>query len=417
MPHADVCEIILNTSMSLHQKVARCNLAFIRFCYDVYFSPQPATFVRKTHPVDSPAPLLLAPPGGPSTNADDESGVDIVIRGELEPGSTGVVHTGTMVVDSPDEKIAVAVKLGFSDDDKLALEHEYTVYCDLHSKDVSGIPQVYGLFRDEELIDGGEGPHALIMSFAGSALCSIATDIPTHVKSVHLFELPRSEIDTHHRKSLVATLKKIHQAGVVHGDISAANVCVKDGSEGFIIDFTHARWCSTPELQAAEIATLCRLLHFEAGATAAQPKRTVTDMTNLKRSNRLKKLNQDAEVAKAAAAMEAAAKEAAVEKGGFARQTKNPSKKNKAPARNSKRPSNKKRQTARRSPIAEDAAEEAAKKATKKGSVAKGALTAKATSTKTAYKSTSSSRHSRLKEKDVKLEVGPYKATRSRSKL
>jgi hypothetical protein len=144
------------------------------FRYDVFFSPRPATFVRKTT-------------RGANISADSENCLNIVFDSEMEPGSTGIVHTGTMYVDLPNEKVPIAVKLAFSDDDKSILEHEYAIYSHLQSRKVSGIPQIFGLFVDAELIYGYEGPYALVMSFAGSALYSLPKDIPLFTKSVHRF--------------------------------------------------------------------------------------------------------------------------------------------------------------------------------------------------------------------------------------
>jgi tRNA A-37 threonylcarbamoyl transferase component Bud32 len=47
------------------------------------------------------------------------------------------------------------------------------------------------------------------------------------------------------RKSLLAMLKSIHKAGVIHGDIRLSNLCVNDAGEAFIIDFSHAEKSSS----------------------------------------------------------------------------------------------------------------------------------------------------------------------------
>jgi hypothetical protein len=88
----------------------------------------------------------------------------------MRPGSTGVVHIGTMEVEPSGQREEVAVKFAFSEYEKETLEHEHKMYSHLHSKGVQGIPQDFGLFVDDELVDDGEGPYALIMSFAGESL-------------------------------------------------------------------------------------------------------------------------------------------------------------------------------------------------------------------------------------------------------
>jgi predicted Ser/Thr protein kinase len=237
------------------------NVAFMHFRYGIYDSIRPATFVRK--------PLIVKSSQRSSTSSRASSSkfpdrsVDIIIHTELEPGSTGVVHIGTMEVDSWRDRVEIAVKIAFTHHDKSTLLHEHSIYNHLHSRNVRRVPQPIGIFVDEELLDGGEGPHALITTFAGTALSSASNDIPYDTKSVHSDPLPRTNVDCHHRKLLLATLERIHRAGVIHGDISMANLCIRDDQEAFIIDFTHARFDDNPKVQAAEMATLRRLLEID----------------------------------------------------------------------------------------------------------------------------------------------------------
>jgi hypothetical protein len=86
--------------------------------------------------------------------------------------------------------------------------------------------------------------------------------------------------------------------GVIHEDLSFANICVKDGREAFIIDFTHARLCSHPRAQAAEIEELHKLLKIEPSPITGKRKTTDVSVAKLRRSTRLKDQVQDAEVAK-----------------------------------------------------------------------------------------------------------------------
>jgi hypothetical protein len=82
-----------------------------------------------------------------------------------------------MRVDPSDVPFRVAVKLAFSSSDKSTLHHEFALYCHLKFKKVRGIPRVFGLFVDTELVDGDEGPHALVMTFAGHSLVGRENDI------------------------------------------------------------------------------------------------------------------------------------------------------------------------------------------------------------------------------------------------
>jgi hypothetical protein len=88
----------------------------------------------------------------------------------LQPGSTGIVHIGTMAVDPSGPTAKVAVKLAFSSDEKSRLAEEHRIYSHLQSRSVQGIPRDVGLFVDEEPLLGTEGPHALVMTYAGVSL-------------------------------------------------------------------------------------------------------------------------------------------------------------------------------------------------------------------------------------------------------
>jgi hypothetical protein len=73
-----------------------CNVAYMHFCYGLLASPRPATFVR----VDEVDAQVPTPPPSPweETLHDHDYSIDITIRSQLDPGSTGVVHIGTMEV-------------------------------------------------------------------------------------------------------------------------------------------------------------------------------------------------------------------------------------------------------------------------------------------------------------------------------
>ena len=161
------------TSQVLLANAARQNHLCLRFFYDIYDSPYPATFRRvldklkdaagPTEPPTFPSPECeMTPPSEPS--------IHITVHSELQPGSTGIVHIGTMAADQSGLTAEVAVKLAFSRDEKSRLMEEHQVYSHLHSRGVQGIPHDIGLFVDEELLLGSEGPCALVMSYAGVSL-------------------------------------------------------------------------------------------------------------------------------------------------------------------------------------------------------------------------------------------------------
>ena len=92
-----------------------------------------------------------------------------------------------MAVDPSGPTAKVAVKLAFSRDEKSRLIEEHRIYSLLHSRDVQGIPRVIGLFVDEELLLGAEGPHALVMTYAGESLFRRDTPVSDSAKQVFSF--------------------------------------------------------------------------------------------------------------------------------------------------------------------------------------------------------------------------------------
>ncbi len=162
------------TSQALLANAARQNHLCLRFFYDIYDSPHPATFRRVPDepkealgPAEPPTPPLS--PGRETTPPSSPS-IHITVHSELRPGSTGIVHIGTMALDPSGPTAKVAVKLAFSREEKSRLMEEHRIYSHLHSRRVQGIPYVIGLFVDEDLLLGSEGPHALVMTYAGVSL-------------------------------------------------------------------------------------------------------------------------------------------------------------------------------------------------------------------------------------------------------
>jgi serine/threonine protein kinase len=87
------------------------------------------------------------------------------------------------------------------------------------------------------------------------------------------------------RKSLLSTLKAIHNAGVVHGDIRLANLCVNQDGQAFIIDFGRSEISSSRARMNREITELCGLLNIR---DANELPRKVTAQGGLRRSARIK---------------------------------------------------------------------------------------------------------------------------------
>jgi hypothetical protein len=185
--------LFMITSQALLANAVRQNHLCLRFFYDIYDSPHPATF-RRIHdepkleealgPAEPPTPPLS--PGRETTPSPAPS-IHITVHSELQPGSTGIVHIGTMAVDPSGPTAKVAVKLAFSRDEKSQLMEEHRVYSHLHSRGVQGIPRDIGLFVDGELLLGAEGPYALVMTYAGVSLFRRQTLASDSAKQVLCF--------------------------------------------------------------------------------------------------------------------------------------------------------------------------------------------------------------------------------------
>ena len=59
--------------------------------------------------------------------------------------------------------------------------------------------------------------------------------------------------------SALLTLKSIHRAGILHGDIRQENILVSDAG-GTIIDFGHSKLCDDKKAKDKELAQLRYLL-------------------------------------------------------------------------------------------------------------------------------------------------------------
>jgi hypothetical protein len=170
-------KLLMRTSQALLAHAAKQTRLYLRLNYNIYDSPHPASFRRLPDKCEiAPDPAKAAqtpalPPGGETMlTSMSESCIHITAGSEMHPGSTGIVHIGTMAVDMPGPKVEVAIKIAFSRDEKKTLANEHQIYLHLHSRHVQGIPSILGLFADGA---DKEGPHVLLMSYAGISLSSM----------------------------------------------------------------------------------------------------------------------------------------------------------------------------------------------------------------------------------------------------
>ena len=125
---------------------------YLRFA--IYDSPVPATFVRVIPPpFVNPTPAIFP-----------NEYMTLVFSSELAQGATGVVHGGTLEMETVELHtfLDVVAKLAFSEDRREHIRHEFSIYRHLVSKGVKNIPTLLGLFKDVE-----DGALALLLTPAG----------------------------------------------------------------------------------------------------------------------------------------------------------------------------------------------------------------------------------------------------------
>ncbi|KAI0285378.1 hypothetical protein BGY98DRAFT_945583 [Russula aff. rugulosa BPL654] len=218
---------------------AKQNYLCLRFFYDIYDSPYPAIFRRvdEAGSENAPGPAKSQNPPLSETTLMTMSAtsIHVTVQSELQPGSTGIVHIGTMAVDLPGPTAKVAVKLA------------HRMYSHLHSKGVRGIPYILGLFVDAGRLLGAEGPYALVTSYTGVSL----SDSSNHASDSLKY-------------SLLETLKSIHTVDILHGDIRLPNFCITPSGEAFVIDFSHATRSCSQEDKDQEIRELSHILGVDS---------------------------------------------------------------------------------------------------------------------------------------------------------
>ncbi|KAM6503753.1 hypothetical protein JOM56_000696 [Amanita muscaria] len=194
------------------------NVILLYLQYGIYDSSAPSTFVR-SGPIGHPTPL---PSRETVRNYQLEECLTIVLKSEIGHGATGQVLRGTLEVEASEcVSLDVAVKLALASEQRKALRDEYKIYHQLRSV-TAGITTPLGLFEDVE-----GGACILVMPYVGAPLAAT----------------PELVLAISYREEVLATLVEIHDADILHGDLSLDNILVSD-SGLTIIDFSHSRVCS-----------------------------------------------------------------------------------------------------------------------------------------------------------------------------
>ncbi|KAJ7793314.1 hypothetical protein B0H14DRAFT_149814 [Mycena olivaceomarginata] len=140
------------------------NPMLLHLDYDFYHSPVPSSFIRSTRcPVTSGSSESSSSPSVKRSYQQHEY-FNVIITSKIRDGATGIVHRAVLrTTDKRSESLEqnVVVKFAFLKDQQRRLRHEYEAYRRLAVHDVTGAPEVYGIFEDLE-----RGPIALVLATA-----------------------------------------------------------------------------------------------------------------------------------------------------------------------------------------------------------------------------------------------------------
>jgi len=209
--------------------------------YDIYDTVKPAIFYRGAR-VNLVSESILSPPLTPATSFPINDRMLLFLTSELGEDMSGVYHDGILEVEW-DEKtsstLAVTVKLAFTDEHQMTLVQEWSAHMHMLSKSVEGIPCVLGVFHEDE----EDGPSCLVLYHAGISLADRKQAL-----------LPSQ------RASFLTCLHSIHEAGVLHGNLSLENLLVRNSGDVTIANFNHARMDASEDQVREEYHSLCVLL-------------------------------------------------------------------------------------------------------------------------------------------------------------
>ncbi|KAF9461072.1 hypothetical protein BDZ94DRAFT_1299452 [Collybia nuda] len=224
--HEMTCDYLTKNS-------TRCDLLLLRLCYGIYNSSSPSFFLRSGQPRTG------------KTNFRVHEYLSVTLTSEIATGATGVVHGATLKFLSGKGEVGnmtVVVKFSMKPDQQKKLRHEYSVYEELASSHVKGVPRAIGLFEDHN-----SDVLALVMTHTGTCLSD-------------LYPESRFVVEEPQRSSFLRVMSDIHAAGVRHRDIRPENLTVDDDGRVYIIDFDMAETSPTNGAKSREVAHLTELL-------------------------------------------------------------------------------------------------------------------------------------------------------------
>jgi hypothetical protein len=254
----DIYDAPNHACQSTLELVGSRNVILLYLQYDIYDSSAPSTFVRSGPTGQAPIPL---PSQETVRNYQLEECLTIVLKSEIGRGATGEVLRGTLEVEaSACVLLDVAVKLALTSEQRDALRSEYNIYHRLRLSGVTaGIITPLGLFDDVE-----GGACALVMPYVGIPLTAVPELVlPISYQCVAILCHSYHTFWHWDREAALATLAKMHDADVLHGDLRLDNILLAD-SGLTIIDFGRSRECDDKDAKNSEYSQLQSLLNRRA---------------------------------------------------------------------------------------------------------------------------------------------------------
>ncbi|KAF5386093.1 hypothetical protein D9615_002183 [Tricholomella constricta] len=222
--------------------IAERPLAVLRI-HDRHFnSPVPASLLR----VDRQAPtddFVFEP----------REYFHLTIKSKLGAGATGDVHSATLEFQASTGETVLfseaVVKLAFDSEQRGRMRNEFEVYEHLNSSGVTGIPTIFGLFKDVE-----SDALALVMNNVGTSIWMRRPD-----KDCAGLAVSESE-----RTAFAKIMESVHAAGVRHRDIRPDNLVISNDGIASIIDFDRAIINASEGSRKREFEHLVQLLGGES---------------------------------------------------------------------------------------------------------------------------------------------------------
>jgi hypothetical protein len=158
-------------------RVGHCSSIQLYLRYGIYDSPIPATFLRKPvqSQIDEPRKTRSSRRQARACHLKDDHHCSIILTSEATPGSTGIVHFGTLGIDIERSPVlSVGVKIACTDYEQELLTQERHIYMHLRAQGVKGIPTVLGFF---DALD--DDASCLVLLHCGRTLSDMTLPIPS----------------------------------------------------------------------------------------------------------------------------------------------------------------------------------------------------------------------------------------------